>query len=287
MSSLSVHSTAPAPLSLPEALSRRHQSVLTIAHRGVWTTAPENSLGAIEAAIALGVEMVEIDTQSTSDGALVVIHDETLDRTTTGQGSVGRTAYRDIRALRLREAAGGPEARVTEETLPLLTVALETARDRVLVNIDTKYERDLPRVAALVLDMGMADQVIIKTDIDPDADRHLIEDLGLLGKIVHMPMLRAHPGRFATDLAAIARLKPPMAEVKFSSLADLEAGRSELERQDIRLWVNSLDVSHCLDFNDTRAAVDPDGVWGSLLSVGVGAIQTDSAAALKTWLAAR
>ena len=287
MSSLYAYPAVSTSRSLPEALSRRHASVLTIAHRGVWSAAPENSVSAIEAAIALGVEMVEIDTQSTADGALVVIHDETLDRTTTGQGQVSEASYRSIRELRLRETAGGPAAAVTDETLPLLTVALEAARDRVLVNIDTKYERDLSRVAALVLDMGMSDQVIIKTDIDPDAARHLIEDLGLLGKIVHMPMLRARPGWFARDLAAIARLRPPMAEVKFASLADLEAGRAELERQDIRLWVNTLDVSHCLDFNDTRALADPDAVWGSLLAAGVGAIQTDSAAALKAWLAAR
>jgi glycerophosphoryl diester phosphodiesterase len=132
--------------------------------------------------------------------------------------------------------------------------------------------------------MGMVDQVIIKTDVVPQAGRQLVEDLDILGKIVHMPMMRARPGKFADDLRAIAHLGSPMVEVSFSDIADLEAGRDELERQDIRLWVNTIDASHSLHFNDTNALGDPDTVWGRLLAAGVGTFQTDRCEALKTYL---
>jgi glycerophosphoryl diester phosphodiesterase len=99
-----------------------------------------------------------------------------------------------------------------------------------------------------------------------------------------MPMFRVRPGKFAEDLRLIERFHAPMVEVKFVSIEDLASARDELERQNIRLWVNTLDVSHCLDFNDSRALKDPDGVWGALIDAGVGAIQTDTVEAFKSWL---
>jgi glycerophosphoryl diester phosphodiesterase len=278
MSALSATST------LPASFSRRHDTILTVAHRGVWTRAPENSIGAIEAAVALGVEIVELDTQSTADGVLVLMHDEVLDRTTTGVGPVEAITQSQLGRLLLRRGAGGPAAGLSEERVPLLAAALETARDRVVVNIDTKYQRDLARVVSLVRDMGMVDQVIIKTDVLPQAGRQLVEDLDILGKVMHMPMMHARPGKFADDLRAIAHLGSPMVEVSFSDIADLEAGRDELERQDIRLWVNTIDASHSLHFNDTNALFDADAIWGRLLAAGVGTFQTDCCEALKTYL---
>jgi hypothetical protein len=62
--------------------------VLVVAHRTCWRNAPENTLQAIEHCIKVGVDMVEIDVRKTKDGELVVIHDETLDRTTNGAGLV-------------------------------------------------------------------------------------------------------------------------------------------------------------------------------------------------------
>lgn len=269
---------------LPGGFSRRHPNILTVAHRGVWSNAPENSISAIEAAVPLGVEMVELDTQSTADGLLVLMHDDTLDRTTTGTGPVETIAYDNLRRLRLRHGAGGAAAAVTDETVPLLNVALEAARDRVLINIDTKYQRDLSRVVAVVRDMGMFDQVIIKTDVNPLVSRQLIEDLGILGKVIHMPMMRARSGKFADDLRAISHLRPPMVEAAFSDITDLEAAREELARQDIRLWVNTIDVAHSLHFCDTNALADPDAIWGRLLDAGVGTFQTDRCEELKAYL---
>jgi glycerophosphoryl diester phosphodiesterase len=55
--------------------------VLVVAHRGDWRNAPENSIQAIHNAIAMGVDIVEIDIHKTKDGQLVLMHDETIDRT--------------------------------------------------------------------------------------------------------------------------------------------------------------------------------------------------------------
>lgn len=264
--------------------SRSNPGILTIAHRGFWTRTAENSLASVRAAIAAGVDMIEIDTQATADGTLVVIHDETLDRTTSGTGTVGELPFDVVRAAKLRVGAGGADAEITDECVPTLEELLEETRGKITVNIDTKFTRDLPLVMETVLRLGIGDQVLVKTDIDPQAAHFDILDADWFGKIPHMPMFKVRSGHFTDDLRQIEPLHAPMIEVKFTDIADLAAGREELERQNIRLWINTLDVSYCLDFNDSRALSEPDNVWGALALAGVGAIQTDEVDAFKGWL---
>ena len=67
-----------------QLLSGDTSAVLVVAHRGDWRYAPENSIAAIEHSIAVGVDIVELDLQLTKDSVLIVMHDATLNRTTTG-----------------------------------------------------------------------------------------------------------------------------------------------------------------------------------------------------------
>ena len=62
--------------------------IFVIAHRGDWRNAPENSLQSIEKAIAMKVDMIELEIQPTKDGNFICMHDETLDRTSTGKGPI-------------------------------------------------------------------------------------------------------------------------------------------------------------------------------------------------------
>jgi len=287
MHSHAAASSSPRIADIYDLLSRTNTDILTSAHRGLWSQAPENSLPAIRGAAELGVEFVEIDTQATADGHLVVIHDKTLERTTSGKGIVGASSLDTIRGLRLRSGAGGEIAALTDERVPTLEEALEEARGRVFVNIDTKFPHELPLVIATVRRLGAEGHVIIKSDIEPQAANFPVLDADWFGAIPHMPMFSARPRKFADDLRMIERLRAPMIEVKFTDIADLAAAREELERQNIRLWVNTLDVSHNLDFNDSRALRDPEGVWGALTAAGVGAIQTDTNVEFKQWLAGR
>src|SRR5215213_6287556 len=75
------------------------QFPVAVAHRGANRVAPENTLPAYQAAIALGCEYVEIDVRATRDGALVLVHDRTVDRTTDGTGAVAELDFAAIRAL--------------------------------------------------------------------------------------------------------------------------------------------------------------------------------------------
>ncbi|MHA6495402.1 glycerophosphodiester phosphodiesterase [Pseudomonas borbori] len=87
------------PAQQPAVLAALGDQPLVIAHRGGKGLWPENSLFAFERAHALGVDMLEMDLHLSSDGELVVIHDQTLERTTNGQGNVAAFSLDQLQAL--------------------------------------------------------------------------------------------------------------------------------------------------------------------------------------------
>lgn len=133
-----------------------------IAHRGASGAglAPENTLAAFERAIQIGVDAVELDVRSTRDGALVVLHDPLLDRTTDRGGPV-----RELPLAQVREAdAGswfGPE--FAGQKVPTLAEALDLMRRRALVVIEIKADHLAEAVLRVVDDLVVADQVVIQS----------------------------------------------------------------------------------------------------------------------------
>ncbi len=277
----------PGAVPLSRLLHPSNPRVLVAAHRGAWHRAPENSLSAIDDAISLGADIVECDVRATRDGVLVLMHDDTADRMTTARGPIAAMDWVELGASRLRAGAGGADAAVTAERPATLADALVRARDRVILNIDTKVEALAGQVAGAVIEAGMADQVFVKAFVDTQEDIERARSSPFFGRVPFVPMLRPPSGRLAAELQRLAPLRCPMVEVAFATLEELEAARPELARLEARLWINTIQVSHSLDLNDERARADPDAVWGRLLSAGAGAIQTDAVAALGAYLAAR
>ena len=113
---------------------------LFAAHRGGAALWPENSLLAFGNALALGVDYLELDVHLSRDGEVMVIHDATLERTTTGSGPVRERTAAELRALRLKDRGGA----VTAEPVPTLdqVVALAAAGKRqMLLEIKTDEQR--------------------------------------------------------------------------------------------------------------------------------------------------
>jgi glycerophosphoryl diester phosphodiesterase len=93
------------------------QKVVIVGHRGAAGHAPENTLAAIRKGIALGVDFVEIDLRRTADGALVILHDETVNRTTNGRGRVDQWSLRNLKKL---DAGSGEKISTLEEVLKVV-----------------------------------------------------------------------------------------------------------------------------------------------------------------------
>ncbi|MBC8457879.1 MAG: glycerophosphodiester phosphodiesterase, partial [Deltaproteobacteria bacterium] len=120
---------------------------LIIAHRGYRTKYPENTLAAFDAALDIGVQMIELDIMLTRDRKMVVIHDATLERTTDGHGQVNSYTLQELKEL---DAGNRFHPRFAGERLLELEEVLDLVRGRTLVNIEIKasaYEAHQPHDA--------------------------------------------------------------------------------------------------------------------------------------------
>ena len=106
-----------------------------IAHRGFSASAPENTLAAFEAAVAAGADRIELDVQLTRNGAPVILHDDLLDRTTSGKGPVEAMSLDEIRRL---DAGSWFHPRFRRERVPTLDEALDCCAGRIAVNVEIK-----------------------------------------------------------------------------------------------------------------------------------------------------
>jgi glycerophosphoryl diester phosphodiesterase len=186
---------------------------LVAAHRGGAALWPENSLLAFRNALPLGVDFVETDVHLTADGEVVVIHDPTLDRTTTGKGPVGSARLADLASVRLKARDGS----VTEERVPTLAGLLDLlvpARTGLLLEIKVGAARqpypDIEQKALALLDArGLSARTIVMA-FEPDTVRRVrglapsLRTALLVGR-GQVEGGRAHPDeavRWTSDLGA-------------------------------------------------------------------------------------
>ena len=98
----------------------KRPTTLIAAHRGGAGLWPENSLTAFQSAVRLPIDLVEFDVHRSADGVLVVIHDATLDRTTSGSGPVAALSADQLRALKVKNG--------TIDAIPLLDQLIDTVK---------------------------------------------------------------------------------------------------------------------------------------------------------------
>jgi glycerophosphoryl diester phosphodiesterase len=109
--------------------------VLVTAHRGFSGEAPENTLPAFKKAIEVGSDMIELDVRFSKDGKIVVIHDDTLDRTTNGRGKVSDYTLKELKEL---DAGSWFAPQFSGEQIPTLKEVLELAKGKIPMNIEIK-----------------------------------------------------------------------------------------------------------------------------------------------------
>lgn len=114
---------------------------LIIAHRGFRRLYPENTIIAFEAAINAGAHMIELDVTLSRDRRLIVIHDDTLDRTTNGVGPVKDMDLADIQKL---DAGSWFDPRFQGEKVPTLEEVIDCCTNRIMVNIEIKTSTHEP-----------------------------------------------------------------------------------------------------------------------------------------------
>lgn len=136
------------------------QKILTCAHRGYHENNSENSLTSIEEAIKEEIEMVEIDIRQSKDGHLILMHDETLNRTTNATGKVRDYTLEELNQFKLKNNRGV----VTNEKIPTLKEALVVGRGKIYFDLDISDGKvSFESIYQVVKQYGMIKQVLFYT----------------------------------------------------------------------------------------------------------------------------
>ncbi len=254
-----------------QLLTCDESSVIVVAHRADWRNFPENSLEAIQSAIEMGVDMLEIDVQRTKDGVLILMHDHNLDRTTTGSGNIADTNWEDIAKLNLKDHQGN----VTTNKVPKLEDALLMCKDRIMINLD-KADRYFDEVFAMLERTGTTNLIVMKGG-QPASE--VKEKFGkYLEKVIYMPVVNIDkPESEQAIYDFLNDLKPLAFELCWNNPeSEVPAKMEKALKGRSLIWYNTLWDWLCAGHNDDKAVDDPDGTWGYMIdTLGARILQTD------------
>lgn len=257
-----------------EIRNPKSKNVLVVCHRGDWRNFPENSIPAIESVIEMGADVVELDIQLTKDSVLVLMHDGTIDRCTTGKGRVADLTYEELQKFYMKTAHGTRCS--LDLKVPTLREALEVCKDRIVINIDKGYNH-YGLVLALAEEMGMTEQILIKGSSSLASIREKMA--ANKQNLLYMPIITPTNAKsMALFEEYIADDEPQLAyEICWGEYTpEVESAMQRLIADGSKLWVNSLWNSLCGGLSDDVAWVtSADEVYGKLVDMGATMIQTD------------
>lgn len=135
---------------------------IIVAHRGASGYAPENTLAAFKLAVRMKADCVELDVQMSKDGHVVVIHDETLERTTNGNGKVGSRTLAELKRL---DAGAWFDKAFNGARIPTLHEVILLLKGLIKINIEIKVKEYDPKLTKMVVDMVRQEAVQDETII--------------------------------------------------------------------------------------------------------------------------
>jgi glycerophosphoryl diester phosphodiesterase len=233
------------------------------AHRGaggqLGIIAPEDTLAAYRAGIALGVEFVETDPRPTSDGVLVNIHDATVDRTTDGTGQVDQMTFAQIEALHVK--TDGLIGDFSCEKIPTLTQLLQTCVGRVVVLVDANKTDRVDLLVQAIHDANAVDWAIFDTSDTTKIDAALAMEPNL-----HFQIRPATVDEITTQMDHFAPRLPAIVEL---DTAERAAGSVVVHMRGTRSFT---DV-----FPEDLAAIAQGDLtpYGTVLDEGVDILESD------------
>ena len=219
---------------------------LSIAHRGHSTAYPENTLEAFRKAIELGVEMIECDVNITRDGKLVMLHDSTLDRTTTGTGRVSASTWEEIQQL---DAGGKFDPQFAGVRVPSTEGTLLLYKEAGILSCFEVKGADGDESDRIAL--GLLELFI----------KHSMLDKAFMSSY-HHEALQLAQSKCPELLLAPERLPDDARDEAWHAIGDVRATQSRRIVDRIREWAYA---QRCTPESGLRKAIDYMlGLWGGL-----------------------
>lgn len=249
------------------------KTVMVTAHRGDWRNAPENSLRAFENAAAMGVDIVELDLGKTRDSVLIIMHDQTIDRTTNGKGRPGEYTLAELRKFGLKNGLG----RVTRNPIPTFKEVMLALKGKpVMVNLDKSYPY-YREAYAVLKETGTLRQAVFKAEVTYPILRQRYGSL--IDSITYMPVISLDKADARANINDyLQHMKPWAFELNFKSDTSLVLKDNKfITRTGARVWLNGLWASLNAGHEDDLAVEDGNtkDSWDWLINHGAAVIQTD------------
>ncbi len=252
-------------------ISGNRSSIIVAAHRGDWRNFPENSLEGIENAIKMGVDIVEIDIKRTKDGELILMHDYTLDRTTTGRGKVSEVTLDSIKKLNLRNGC----AIRTIHKIPTLEEVLTATKGRVMLNLD-HADKYFDQIYEILKRTGTMRQIIMKGHSTPQVVK---EKFGkYINDVIYMPIVNLDKPNAEEQIEEfISYFQPVAFELLYVHDANpLPKKLAKSLKGRTLIWYNTLWDTMAGGHDDDISISNPDKGYGYLIDeLNAGLIQTD------------
>jgi glycerophosphoryl diester phosphodiesterase len=237
---------------------------LVSGHRGaggqLGVIAPEDTVAAVRAAIAIGLDFVETDPRPTKDGVLVNVHDTTVDRTTTGTGAVDQMTLAEIKALHLKSP--NTPGDFSCERIPTLEEILTAARGKVHVLVDANKTDQVGLLVAAIQKTDTLDWAIFDTSSVDKIDAALLLEPKLF------TMIRVTgPDDLQTQLTHFAAHPPVIVEMEKG--ADFTALTATIHAAKNRSLTDVF-------LSDVGAGLSGDpSVYDPILATGIDVAETD------------
>ncbi|WP_027385760.1 glycerophosphodiester phosphodiesterase family protein [Chryseobacterium gregarium] len=242
--------------------------IMVVAHRGDWREAPENSAWAVKKAIEKGVDMAEIDLAMTKDSILILMHDQTIDRTTTGKGKPSDFTLEEIKKLNLRDGLGVE----TQMKVPTLEEILLLSDGKILLNLDKGFDF-IKQVYPLVKKRNMLDQILFKGH---ESYAEFNRKYGDIKRDIHyMPIIKLGNEEDLKNISEYLKNYQVYGfEFTIGATEDNLIDFKKLKENKVKIWVNSLWPHHNAGNNDDKVLENPN-VYDWYVKKGVNIIQTD------------
>ena len=260
-----------------------HNYAMIIAHRGDWRYAPENSLRGFENCIKSGFDAIEVDVRMTKDSVLVIMHDETVNRTTNGKGKVSDLTFEEIKKLRLKT----PTNYLSDQAVPSFEDVLKLAKGKILIYVD-KWRAHKEAVLEMVHNYGMDRQILLAGSTNMESEEYKL--VRQYPEINYVPFLQCNGKNDEKRFSDLSKKMQPFGYyIAFPSdtLSILKETKKYAE-SGYRLWVDTL-LGKCCNGgrNDQLALMDVEASYGWLLDHGFTVFFTDDPHGVMKYLQSR
>ena len=233
-------------------------------HRGDRSVAPENTIPALQAAIASQMAFVETDLQLTADGVPVLLHDETVDRTTNGTGRIADLTLASVRSLDAGSWYSKEFADTRIPTLEEFLVVFAPSRKQLLLELKGFWEKEEVAVVVELIRSRGVDGRVTLASFDFTTLMNSKSVAPSMPLVIIQRMMPADPVGLADHFGAIAIL---------TSAASLEADPTAVERM------------HEAGLGVLVYTLNSTERWSEAIALGVDGIVTDKPSSLDKWLA--